>query len=65
MQPTSARAWRELGNLLVGMGQEAEGVAAIRRALAIEPDNAGACGAMGRALFIGSARFREAVLASQ
>jgi TolB-like protein len=60
LQPTSARAWRELGNLLVGMGQEAEGMAAIRRALAIEPENAGACGAMGRALFIGSARFREA-----
>jgi tetratricopeptide (TPR) repeat protein len=60
LQPTSPRAWRELGNLLVAMGQDAEGMTAIRRAIAIEPENPGACGAMGRALFIGSAQFREA-----
>jgi TolB-like protein/Tfp pilus assembly protein PilF len=60
LQPASARAWRELGQLLVAMGQDAEGMAAIRRAIAIEPDNAGACGAMARALFVGSAQFREA-----
>jgi tetratricopeptide (TPR) repeat protein len=46
--------------LLVAMGQEAEGIAAIRRALAIEPDDASSCAAMARALFIGYARFREA-----
>jgi tetratricopeptide (TPR) repeat protein len=33
---------------------------AIRRALAIDPDDASACSAMGRALFIGRARFAEA-----
>jgi TolB-like protein/Tfp pilus assembly protein PilF len=60
LQPASARAWRELGLLLVAMGQDAEGMAAIRRAIAIEPENPGACGAMGRALFVGSAQFREA-----
>jgi serine/threonine-protein kinase len=60
LQPASARAWRELGLQLVTMGQDAEGMAAIRRAIAIEPHNAGALGAMGRALFVGSAQFREA-----
>ena len=42
------------------MGQDAEGMAAIRRALAIDPEDASACAAMGRALFIGRARFAEA-----
>jgi tetratricopeptide (TPR) repeat protein len=42
------------------MGQDVEGVAAIRRALAIDPDDATAYAAMARALFIGSARFAEA-----
>ena len=60
LQPGSARAWRELGLVLVDMGQDTEGMAAIRRALAIEPENASACAAMGRALFIGRARFAEA-----
>jgi tetratricopeptide (TPR) repeat protein len=41
-------------------GREADGVAAIRRALALDPEDAGALGAMGRALFIGQAQFREA-----
>ncbi len=60
LEPTSARAWRELGSLLVTMGQEAEGMAALRRALAIDPEDASTCGAMARALFIGTAQFREA-----
>jgi non-specific serine/threonine protein kinase len=60
LQPESARAWRELGWLLTAMGQEVEGTAAIRRALAIDPDDASAYAAMARALFIGSARFAEA-----
>ena len=60
LQPESGRAWRELGWILTAMGQNAEGIAAIRRALAIDPDDATAYAAMGRALFIGSARFAEA-----
>jgi tetratricopeptide (TPR) repeat protein len=60
LQPESARAWRELGSVLVDMCQDAEGMAAIRRALAIDPEDASACAAMGRALFIGRARFAEA-----
>jgi eukaryotic-like serine/threonine-protein kinase len=61
LQPGSARAWRELGAVLIARGDEAEGLAAIRRALAIDPQDAGALGAMGRALFVGLARFRDAV----
>jgi eukaryotic-like serine/threonine-protein kinase len=60
LQPRSARAWRELGSVLMEMGQDTEGIAAIRRALTIEPDDASTCGTMGRALFIGYARFGEA-----
>jgi eukaryotic-like serine/threonine-protein kinase len=60
LQPNSARAWRELGATLLAIGQDAEGMAALRRALAIDPADAGALGSMGRALFIGHARFREA-----
>jgi TolB-like protein/Tfp pilus assembly protein PilF len=60
LQPGSARAWRELGSVLVDMGQDAEAMVAIRRALAIDPEDASACSAMGRALFIGRARFAEA-----
>jgi tetratricopeptide (TPR) repeat protein len=40
LQPESGRGWRELGWLLTAMGQHAEGMAAIRRALAIDPDDA-------------------------
>lgn len=60
LQPKSARAWRELGAVLVTMGQVDDGVAAIRRALAIDPQDASAQGAMGRALFVGYARFEDA-----
>jgi tetratricopeptide (TPR) repeat protein len=61
LQPSAVRAWRELGHVLLARGEEAEGLAAIRRALAIDPQDAGALGSMGRALFIGLARFRDAV----
>jgi serine/threonine protein kinase/tetratricopeptide (TPR) repeat protein len=61
LQPESSRAWRELGAVLVAMGQDAEGIAAIRRALAIDPEDASTLGQMGRALFTGLAKFREAV----
>jgi tetratricopeptide (TPR) repeat protein/predicted Ser/Thr protein kinase len=60
LQPGSGRAWRELGWLLSTMGRQAEGIAAIQRALAIDPADATAYGAMARALFIGNAQFAEA-----
>jgi eukaryotic-like serine/threonine-protein kinase len=60
LQPSSARAWRELGALLVSTNRDAEGMAAIRRALAIDPDDGANYSAMARALFIGYAQFGEA-----
>jgi serine/threonine protein kinase/tetratricopeptide (TPR) repeat protein len=60
LQPSSSRAWRELGALLVTIGQPAEGMTAIRRALTIDPEDGSTFGAMGRALFIGSAEFSDA-----
>jgi len=60
LQPDSLRAWRELGSVLIAMGQDGDGFDALRRALAIDPADAGALGAMGRALFIGRAQFDEA-----
>jgi serine/threonine-protein kinase len=58
--PDSVRAWRELGLALISAGQEKEGFEALERALALDPLDASAMAAMGRALFIGSARFAEA-----
>ena len=60
LQPDSARAWRELGSVLMTMGQESDGFDALRRALVIDPADAGALAAMARALFIGRAQFEEA-----
>jgi TolB-like protein len=60
LQPDSVRAWRELGSVLIALGQDTDGFDALRRALVIDPADAGALGAMGRALFIGRAQFDEA-----
>ena len=60
LQPGWGRAWREFGVTLMAMGQDVEGMAALRRALAIDPEDPSVLGAMGRALFITYARFREA-----
>jgi serine/threonine protein kinase/tetratricopeptide (TPR) repeat protein len=61
LQPGLGRAWRELGSLLITTGKPADGVAAVRRALTIDPEDASALGTMARALFIGYARFDEAM----
>ncbi len=60
VSPGLGRAWRELGAVLVSLGREDEGIAAIERALSLDPEDAGALGSMARALFIGRAQFREA-----
>jgi non-specific serine/threonine protein kinase len=60
LNPGSGRAWRELGSLQIMMGQDADGMVSIRRALAIDPEDASNRAAMGRGLFIGFARFPEA-----
>jgi TolB-like protein/Flp pilus assembly protein TadD len=61
LRPVLVRAWRELGAVLVSLGREEEGVEAIQKALALDPADAGALQAMGRAYFVGLARFPEAV----
>jgi tetratricopeptide (TPR) repeat protein len=60
LHPESVRAWRELGSVLIASGQDNHGFDAIRRALVIDPADAGALGTMARALFIGRAEFGEA-----
>jgi superkiller protein 3 len=60
LQPDSVRAHRELGSVLLAMGQDAEGFAALHRALDLDPNDAGTLGAMARALFIDRAQFDEA-----
>jgi eukaryotic-like serine/threonine-protein kinase len=61
LQPGSARAWRELGSTLLAVGQDVEAMQALQRALSIDPADASSMGAMGRALFIAYARFRDAM----
>jgi TolB-like protein/tetratricopeptide (TPR) repeat protein len=60
LQPDLVRAWERLGTTLIAMGDEPAGIEAIGRALALAPTDAGAIGAMARALFIGRAQFAEA-----
>jgi TolB-like protein/predicted Ser/Thr protein kinase len=60
LQPGSARGWRELGATLISTGDHVEAMAALRRALEIDAQDASTLGAMGRAFFIGYARFGEA-----
>src|SRR5205807_2572625 len=60
LQPDSVRAWRELGSVLIALGQDGDGFDALRHAIVVDPTDAGALGAMARALFIGRAQFDEA-----
>jgi TolB-like protein/tetratricopeptide (TPR) repeat protein/predicted Ser/Thr protein kinase len=60
LKPELLRAWREMGWVLLSLGREEEGVEAVERALALGPEDPGALGSMGRALFIGRADFRAA-----
>jgi tetratricopeptide (TPR) repeat protein len=50
-----------MGGVLVAAGRQDEGVAAIERALELDPEDAGALAAMGRAFFIGRGEFQQAV----
>jgi tetratricopeptide (TPR) repeat protein/predicted Ser/Thr protein kinase len=58
--PLFTRARRELGGTLIDVGRVDEGVAEIRRALELDPADAGAHHSLGRAYFVGMGRFGEA-----
>jgi TolB-like protein/Flp pilus assembly protein TadD/predicted Ser/Thr protein kinase len=60
LRPGLVRAWREMGSTLVALGREEEGIQAIRKALELDPGDAGALAAMARAFFVGRGQFREA-----
>jgi serine/threonine protein kinase/tetratricopeptide (TPR) repeat protein len=60
LNPGLVRAWREMGWVLLSLGRDDEGREAVERALALDPTDAGALGAMARALFIGRADFAGA-----
>lgn len=63
LRPGLVRAWREMGNELVLMGREDDGVLEpIRRALELDPEDAGALASMGRAFFVAMGRFAEAAV---
>jgi tetratricopeptide (TPR) repeat protein/predicted Ser/Thr protein kinase len=58
--PRFVRARRELGGTLIDVGRLDEGIAEIRRALELDPTDAGANHSLGRAYFVGLGRFSEA-----
>jgi len=60
LAPDLAQAWKELGSSLTSLGREEEGIDAIQRALALDPADALAHGALARAFFIGRADFDRA-----
>jgi TolB-like protein/tetratricopeptide (TPR) repeat protein/predicted Ser/Thr protein kinase len=60
LKPDLVRAWRELGWVLLSLGRDDEGLQAVERGLALDPEDAGALAGMARALFIGRADFAGA-----
>jgi len=61
LRPGMVRAWREMGGSLIALCRDDEGIEAIRRALELDPEDAGALAGMARAHFVGLGQFREAV----
>jgi serine/threonine-protein kinase len=60
LAPDLALAWKELGSSLTSLGREEEGIEAVQRALALDPADAAAHGALARAFFVGRADFDRA-----
>ena len=61
LDPEFLRAWRDLGLALVVQGAVDDGIAVVRKALALSPDDPDPLSAMGRALFIGKGDFLGAL----
>jgi serine/threonine protein kinase/tetratricopeptide (TPR) repeat protein len=62
LRPLQAVEHGALGLTLLAMGNDDEGIAAIKRGLEIDPKDAGLHTALGRAYFIGKGQFAEAAL---
>jgi len=60
LAPDLAQAWKELSSALLSLGREDEAIEAVQRALALDPADAAAHGALARAFFIGRADFDRA-----
>ncbi|MFI5181661.1 MAG: protein kinase [Thermoanaerobaculia bacterium] len=58
--PRLTRARREMGGTLMDLGRIEEGIVEIRRALELDPSDAGAHLSLGRAYLVGLGRFPEA-----
>jgi TolB-like protein/predicted Ser/Thr protein kinase len=58
--PRFVRARRELGGVLLDVGKVEEGIAEIRAAAELDPQDAGVHNSLGRAYFVGLGRFAEA-----
>jgi TolB-like protein/tetratricopeptide (TPR) repeat protein/predicted Ser/Thr protein kinase len=62
LRPTHAASWYETGAVLVHLGRQQEGIAAIERGLALDPGDAAAHAALARAYFLGCGDFARAAL---
>jgi non-specific serine/threonine protein kinase len=60
LRPGSPRPWREMGLSLITLGRNEEGLEALRRALALAPEDPVVLAGMARAHFVGWADFSEA-----
>jgi tetratricopeptide (TPR) repeat protein len=60
LKPELVRAWREMGWALLMLGRHDEARESVARGLALDPEDAGSLGSMGRQEFIGRADFRRA-----
>jgi TolB-like protein/tRNA A-37 threonylcarbamoyl transferase component Bud32/thioredoxin-like negative regulator of GroEL len=60
LSPGLVRAWKELAGVLLALGRLGEAEDAIRRALELDPQDAGSLATKARLFFIGRGEFREA-----
>ncbi|MFL6277858.1 MAG: protein kinase domain-containing protein [Blastocatellia bacterium] len=61
INPRHTQAYQFLGGAYLGVGRYDEAIAAIKRALEIEPNNAGAHSGLGRAYWVGKGMLAEGI----